>query len=233
MTPYRCIVAPVFLLCMAAGVWASNPPSQIPFQARCEQEMTPKITIEARDYGYRIDNTVSSRVLHNRAMHSYAGDLMLGMTALESRVEVMIDGPALQDGNTGAECVAPRISVALRYLPMNVYIAREFPPSSCSYREILAHELRHVQLYRDHLPKVQALVRSALAQRFAQAPLYARLGEGLAALERQVDTWLRPLIQTELAKVEIYQQAIDTDEESFRLSGACRGELAQNLGHRY
>jgi hypothetical protein len=230
MHPITALAAPIVLLCVAQGAGATG---KTPFQLRCEREMTPTILVEARDYGYRIDNTVSSKVLHNRAMHSYSGDLMLGLTALESRVEVTIDGPALQDRGSDAECIAPRLTVALHYLPMNVYIAREFSPASCSYREILAHEMRHVRLYREHLPKVQALVRTALAQRFPGTPLYAGSGQGLAALERQVDTWLRPLIRAELAKVEIEQKAIDTDEESFRLSGACHGELAQNLGRRY
>lgn len=230
MKPDAHLLTLVCWLCAAGGAIASN---TTPFQARCEREMRPKIVIESRDYGYRIDNTVPSRVLHNRALHSAAGDLMLGMTALESRVEIESDGPALQDGVSGAECIAPRISVALRYLPIQVYVAREFSPASCSYREILAHEMRHVQLYRELLPKVQTLVRGALAQRFAGAPLYAQAGQGLALLERQVDTWLRPLIQAELAKVEISQRSIDTDQEAFRLSSACSGELALNLGGRY
>jgi hypothetical protein len=215
---------------MPAQAMAEERPD-VPFEQRCEQEMRPIFELRLRETGYRVDNTVSSRVLNNRSRHHYAGELMLGMTAFEARTEVLFDGPSLADPATGRECVAPRISVDLVFPRMAVFVAREFAPSSCSYRKILEHEMRHVALYRGQFPLLETRLRQGLAARFGDRPLYAAHGAGMAALETEVDTWLRPFIRREIAAMEVAQAAMDTPEETFELSMACRGELAANLGH--
>ena len=203
------------------------------FEQRCEREMTPQFAVSLADNGYRIVNNVSSRVLNNRGVRRHAGQLMLGMTAIETQTSVVFDGPALGHAASGRECVAPHISVQLVVPHMLVYVAREFAPESCSYRKVLEHELRHVQLYRAQFPALEARVRAGLAERFGSGPLYARHGAGLATLEKEVDQWLRPFIRREIARMEVAQAAIDTAEESHRLSSACLGELASNLGAAY
>lgn len=227
----KTILVLVFLLLFLVSGGSAADVGKTPFEQRCERDMKPRLQVNSRVFGFQIDNTVSSRVLNNRSLHTYAGQQMLGMTALQSRTEVQIDAPALADG--GLECIAPRVSVELLFPRIEVFIAREFSPVSCSYREILAHEMGHVRLYQEQLPKVEATVRAALEARFAQRPLYAAVGQGIERLQDEVDTWLRPLIQAELAKIELFQKALDTREESARLSLACHGELAENLGSRY
>lgn len=203
------------------------------FEQRCERDMTPRFDVTLSDLGHEINNTVSSRVLGNKSVHKTSSDFMLGMTALETHTSVLLDGPAIVDKGTGRECVSPRILVELVVPRMSVYVAREFSPASCSYRQVLEHEMRHVQLYREQFPNVKARVRAGLAERFGERPLYARHGAGLAALQAEVDLWLRPFIRRELASMEVAQAAMDTEEESFRLYGACQGELASNLTLRY
>lgn len=203
------------------------------FQQRCEREMKPRFDVSLTEAGHQVDNTLSSRVLHNKSVHSDSGEFMLGMTALETHTSVLFDGPALSDKATGLECVSPRISVELVVPRMSVYVAREFSPASCSYRKILEHEMRHVQLYREQFPLVEARVRAGLLARFGDRPLYARHGAGRDALQAQVDQWLRPFIRNEIGRMEVAQAAMDTPEESFRLYGACQGELASNLTGRY
>lgn len=203
------------------------------FEQRCEREMKPQFAVSLRESGFQIDNTVPSRVLNMRGAHNYAGDLMLGMTALQARTEVTIDGPALADQASGRECIAPRVSVDLIFPRMSVFVAREFAPNSCSYRTVLEHEMRHVQLYREQFPAIEQRVRRKLAARFGDRPLYAAHGKGLAALEAEVDTWLRPFIKAEIASMELAQANMDTFDESFRLSSSCLGELANNLSRGY
>lgn len=222
-----------FALAALPGEAAAAEAPELTFEQRCEREMKPRLDVSLTESGHRVDNTVSSRVLNNKSVHTAAGEFMLGMTALETHTSVLLDGPAIADKATGRECVSPRISVELVVPRMLVYVAREFSPASCSYRKILEHEMRHVALYREQLPHVEARVRAGLAGRFGDGPLYARHGAGLAALQAQVDKWLRPFIKNEIAGMEVAQAAIDTPEESFRLYGACQGELASNLAGRY
>ena len=61
----------------------------------------------------------------------------------------------LQDPVSGYECVAPQIGVTITYVPVVIYIGREFPPGTCAYDEILKHELRHLKTYMDYLPRVE------------------------------------------------------------------------------
>ena len=45
----------------------------------------------------------------------------------------------LSDASGRWECLSPQRQVSFGYAPLSVHVAREFPPGSCAYREILAH----------------------------------------------------------------------------------------------
>jgi hypothetical protein len=203
------------------------------FEQRCEREMLPSFTVTSRDPGFKVHNTVSSHMLNTRGTYNVAGQAMMGMTASFTRAEVGIDGPSLRDLASGRECLAPHVSVDLAYVPLDVYIAREFHPLTCSYREVLAHEMRHVQMYRDNLPQIEKVVREELIKRYGNKPLYAPAGRGLDELQKQVDEWLRPLIAAELAKIEVLQRGLDNPEENFRLSHTCMGEMETAMGSSF
>jgi len=210
------------LACCAPGMAAER----TAFQARCEDTIGESISVlSSRQDGYRVDNTYSfhglTRMKGNRAPGSY----VLGLTRAESRVAIAVHGRMLQDPATGYECVAPRLEVNLYYLPIVVYVGREFAPGSCAYREILAHEMRHLEVYRDFLPRAEKIVGEALARRFEGKPLYAPAGQARSLLQREIDSGWMPFIKKEMAKVEILQAAIDTPQEYARLGKVCAGEV--------
>lgn len=211
---------------------ASAPPANL-FEQRCESEMKPSFDVRATRAGFVVNNTVSSRVLNTRGSYAKSGEAMMGMTASSTRAEIFLAGPALLDLAGGRECIAPRISVELSYQPLDVYVARELHPASCSYREIYAHELQHVKIYADNLPRLEQVIHGELVRRYGERPLYAPRDKGLELLQNQIDTWLRPLIKAELAKVELQQKAIDTRDETERLSHLCQGEIASLMGSSF
>jgi hypothetical protein len=201
---------------------------------RCEDHLAKTaFVLHAGQGGYSIDTSVPSQTLTGM-QHStpQPGHLVLGLTQAQSRVAMGFHGSVLQDPASGYECIAPQIDVVLEYLPMTVFVGREFSPGSCAYDMILAHELRHVHTYQQHLPKVEARLRAALATRFVSGPLYAVSGQGKAALEAEVNTGWLPYIKAELGKVETVQAQIDTPQEYARLSSACHGEV-QAVFHRH
>ena len=200
-----------------------------PFEQRCEREMQPQLEVRALPLDYEINNTVSSRLLFYRSAHVNSGELMLGSTALQKTSEVAFGGSTLTDVASGRECLAPSVSVTLTFRPVNVYIAREFSPDTCPYNTVLQHEMRHVKLYVDEVPRMSAFVREQLQLRYGKGPLYAKPGEGLAQLQRDVDEWLRPLILAELDRIEKMQLAVDTHEEKTQMSLACLGQVAEKL----
>ncbi|MES2150139.1 MAG: hypothetical protein V4508_10130 [Pseudomonadota bacterium] len=203
------------------------------FEQRCESEMKPRLEVVTHEFGFQVLNNLSSGVLNGRGTRSYASELLIGMTALQSRTEIEMDAPGLVDTSRNLECVAPKVRVNLTFPRMDVYVAREFSPGSCSFREILAHEMQHVAIYREQLPRLERLIRARLNERFANRPLYAPNGAGITALEREVDDWLRPMIQTELKIIEDAQMALDTPEEDHRLTHACFGEVSSRMGIRW
>ena len=222
------------LLLLAAGLlWcgASGAAERTPFQIRCEDTISKTVSVlSAKRNGYTVDNHLSARTLTVMKDVAPPGTFVAGLTKTESKVEIGLGGPILQDPVSGYECIAPQIEVALYYVPVVVYIARELPVDSCAYREVLTHEMRHLKTYIDHLPKVEKTVREALLKRFADKPLYAPSGTAMSALEHEVDSGWMPYIKGELAKVEIEQAAIDSPEEYQRLGKSCGGEVGALLG---
>jgi hypothetical protein len=144
-------------------------------------------------------------------------------------VQIGLAGPLLQDPASGYECVAPQISVQLTYVPVKIYVGSEFPVGTCGYKEILAHEMRHMEAYMAHLPKVERTVGAALAKRFEGKPLYAPAGTARSALAFEIDSGWLPYIKAEMAKVEAVQAQIDSPAEYARLGKACGGEIQRIL----
>ncbi|SFM44685.1 hypothetical protein [Rugamonas rubra] len=200
--------------------------ARTPFQIRCEDSISKTVSVlSAQQNGYTIDNHLSYRSLTVMKGSARGNSVVLGITRTESKVKIGLSGPILQDPVSGYECVAPQIKVSLYYVPVVIYVGREFEPGTCMYQEVLNHELRHLQAYMGHLPKVELVVREALAKRFEAKPLYAPAGTAMSALEHEIDSGWLPFIKAEMQKVEADQALIDTPEEYARLSKVCNGEV--------
>lgn len=220
------------LMCwaLAAAAAPGAPAQRTPFQARCEDSIGETLSVlTGVQNGFRIDNSVGYRSLTVMKGRTRPGQVVLGLTRTESRVSINVGGRLLSDPASGYECIAPHIEVRLTYPPIVVYVSREFPPGSCAYEEVLAHEMRHLNTYLDYLPKAEARVRAALAQRFEDKPLYARTGQAQGLLQREIDRGWMPYIKNEMAKVEALQAAIDSPQEYARLGKVCGGEVQSLL----
>jgi hypothetical protein len=217
----------VFMLCCANAAHAGR----TLFQVRCEDTMAKAVTVmSTRENGYSIDNTKSFHALTALKGAAPSNAYVLGLTRTQSRLEISLNGSILQDPLSGYECISPRIAVTLYYIPIVIYIGKEFSPGTCAYDEILAHEMRHLNTYLEHLPKVESVVRKALSNRFDNKPLYARSGQARASLQREVDTGWMPYMKRELIRVEAKQALIDTPQEYARLSRVCKGEVQSLIG---
>lgn len=223
MKTLLCVLA---LLCTDSA-WAARSL----FQIRCEETMgRPVSVLQTRQNGYSVDNTRSYRSLTALKGDAPNNAFVLGLTRTESRISISSGGPMLSDFLSDYECIAPKINVEIFYTPIVVYIGREFAPGTCAYREILAHEMRHLKTYLDYLPKVELVVRKALSNRFDNKPLYAAKGQAERLLRREIDTGWMPWMKREMMKVELQQAQIDTPREYMRLSRVCKGEVQSIIG---
>lgn len=203
------------------------------FEQRCEAQLRPSVRVTASPLRYVLNNKLSTRLLSNRAAYASSVHTIMGMTFSSTHADISLDGPALIDAAKGRECIAPRIEVELSFQPLEVFVAREFSPQSCAYREVLAHEMKHVKIYADNLTRIEGMVRSALARRYEDRPVYAPAGRGLATVQDDIDAWLGTMLREELAKVELMQVQLDGTDETERLSHACMGEVASMMGSSF
>lgn len=225
------------LLVCALLMAANGAAARTPFQARCEgrqlgldTDSRPTwVRVESHHNGYRVDNSLSYRSL-TRLKPERAGSFVLGLTRAESRAVISVEGAIASDPDTGEECLLPQIGVSLSYLPIVVYVGSEFVPGSCAYREILAHEMRHLKSYFDYLPKVESKVRETLGRRFDAHPVYAPQGQSVARVQAELDGRWMPLIKREMATAKALQASIDSAAEYARLSKICQGEVQSLIG---
>jgi hypothetical protein len=201
------------------------------FEQRC-QSMRPSVSVLALPPTYRLVNNLSTQILNTRATYASSSHSTMGMTASRVHVDVSVDGPSLLDVRGDRECIAPRIDVVLALEPLEVYVAREFSVFSCAYREVFKHEMQHVKLYTEELRRIEGLARAQLQQRHGQL-VYGRPGQGLAAIQDEIDTWLTAFLRAEMEKVELLQVQFDTYEETEKLSHACLGEVAMMMGSSF
>lgn len=219
------------LFAVAIGCCGDAMAARSLFQVRCEQTIKPaRATLSARQNGYTINTKYSYHDITALKGKAPANAFVAGLTHTQSQVQMSHAGTLLEDRLSGYECISPQIEVELSYAPVIIYIGREFKPGTCSYDEILAHEMRHLKAYLDHLPKVETVVRKALAARFDNKPLYAKAGQSRAALKRELETGWMPYIDREMKRVELVQAQIDTPQEYARLSRICKGEVQSLIG---
>lgn len=228
------LVPSLLLLLLLALLFAAQAahaaPARTAFQVRCEDTITKTLSVfSAKQNGYTINTQLSYKMLTAMKGVARRNEFVLGLTRTESVVQVGAEGAMLQDPASGYECIAPQLKVQLTYAPVKIYVGSEFPAGSCGYKEILAHEMRHMQAYMDHLPKVEKTVAAALAKRFGGKPFYAPRGTARTALSFEIDSGWLPYIKAEMAKVEAVQAAIDAPAEYARLSKACGGEIQKIL----
>lgn len=226
----RLALTVVLAACSAAANIVNAAPARTPFQIRCEDSISKTVSVlSAKQNGYTINTTLSYKMLTAMKGVATRNQFVLGLTRTESRVQIGLAGPMLQDPASGYECVAPQISVQLTYVPVKIYVGSEFPVGTCGYKEILAHEMRHMEAYMAHLPKVERTVSAALAKRFENKPLYAPSGTARSALAFEIDSGWLPYIKAEMAKVEAVQAQIDSPAEYARLGKVCGGEIQRIL----
>jgi hypothetical protein len=120
--------------------------------------------------------------------------------------------------------------VSYGFSPMTVYVAREFPEGSCAFKEIYAHELRHVKAYQEHLASIENELRETLTGRFATGePWRGPLGQTQSRLQQELDERWLPYIQRAINRAEEAQALIDTPEEYARVTDSCNGEIKKIL----
>jgi hypothetical protein len=178
--------------------------------------------VTAASVTYRVSQPYDAATLTGLREHP-ANETTMGLTSATSRAEVDVNLHGMSV--PGGVCVRADIDVRLSYAPMNVYLARELVPGSCDYREILAHEMRHVGIFRDYIGGARQRVEATLRERLPAQRVYrfTSMDEAGKYFKDDQQNWIASAAQHELDGVARLQANIDTREEYLRLSRACAG----------
>ncbi len=219
--------SPRLLLAFLLGLLASSPL----VAAQCSDLPKPSLKLQRIEEPITLDNGLGYRSLSSLGPRRLQpGSEIIGLTRGNTVVEIQTRLSIILDRQTNLECGTPEITVSFGYRPMTVYVAREFPHGSCAYQRILEHEMRHVQVYRDHLARVEPEIARALQQRL-EAWTLERRPAGLTStlLRRDInDEWI-PQLRQMIARVEDEQAHVDNEEEYRRVTSSCQGAILNVL----
>ena len=200
----------------------------------CASLPPPSVTVKRldadpalrQDYGYRQLNALG-------ADRNRPGMQVLGLTRGKAIVRYETRMPGFADRAGRWECTSPQITLNYGFNPLTVYVAREFAPGTCSYREIHTHEMRHVDTYRQHAAAIEQEITATLKERFVTGmPWRGPSGQTQQRLAQEMETRWLPYITRLLNKVEADQALIDTPEEYEKVAASCNGEIRRVLGSR-
>ena len=154
-----------------------------------------------------------------------AHDEHLGVTAsrVEWRMELAARYLRQADGRVCA--VADRVTIVLAHVEHAIRIAEEIPPQGCLWREVLAHEQRHVAVNRATLAQAEQALRGAVTEWARRASVRAANAE---AATGQLQAGLRQAVEPHLAAMRRARLEghgrIDTVAEYDRLARICPGD---------
>jgi hypothetical protein len=157
-------MAAMLLLAVLPSAWAQcTAPSNLPRLQIHVQVVEPKIA-----YHHDLDLFGLQKV-GNTSERPPAGMIRLGLTEISDSFRAQYETFALPASN--GYCVwLGRVDTLLGNEVMNVYVADEYPPDSCEYQVILAHENTHVRFnietLRDWAPTIQAALVEAARRKF-------------------------------------------------------------------
>lgn len=123
-------------------------------------------------------------------------------------------------------CIVPSsLRIVVDYTP-RVFVASEHRPGTCIYREILDHEMRHVNTdiitFNEMLPRLRDAVAAAVAAIEPMGPMPpASLEKAKGILTDRIHAALAAGVEEIEATRFNRQQMIDTRQEYLRVSKAC------------
>ena len=169
---------------------------------------------------FNVSQSLDSATLTAQREHN-PRETTMGLTTARShsRVDIHLRGMKLP----GSMCVRADVTMEVGYAPVAVIVARDLDPGGCQYREVLAHEMRHVAVLRAHLEEARGRLAATLTTRLAPSAIYrfASMDQAAVHFTEGEQEQLAALARDELDSVAAEQQAIDTPDEYERLTHVC------------
>ena len=173
--------------------------------------------------------SAKTRYIYKHDMHALtqmhkAGRSVLGLAG--GPVEISVRSRYRIKAKGDKVCVhLDHVDVVFQTKP-EIHIASDFQPGSCAYREIIAHEQRHVKVLRvfmrEYAPELQELVKKTV-KTSRQSVIVSK--NGIKSAKKQLKAPVISRIKTFQAQIypvlQSRQAALDTSSEYRRIAEQC------------
>lgn len=201
-----------------------------PAQAACQRTAQPSITIEAPVENFAMQRIPGRQIA--AALRDTSGKKVSGATFYNPQLTITTE-PSVTNSGYLAECVdIAFLNIQLADDAAHFWVADELPPGSCIETELIAHEYKHIEVYREvysAFPARAAPLVNALAAGYP-----ALFNGGGAALVRSrltadINRALNPLLNKLADEADARNRAIDNPAEYERIRASCGGSLNDYL----
>lgn len=199
------------------------------FEQQCEKTLAPtKVQVELAQQEVVYDFSHGIEALTDHARDHRDG-VILGLTknGLGTRFEWHMN--LLYDPLTGNACMRPEIRMLVAYGAQAVYVAREFEPGGCAFKEVLEHENHHVNANRDQLALSALELRSVLKRTLGNRVFYGSPKELERQLTQAVNEYWLPVAKLKFSQSSPVHAEIDSDEGYRDVYMRCEGEFSRVL----
>lgn len=219
------------LLCAAALLLAAcGPGGGIPFaslESRCAKLDPPRFEVLVAPFTFERNDEESIAALTAKSGSALATHRVLGLTTAVFGQSTDIELHAFGNRRGGEACGTPRVHVELSMQPVTVFIARELGGAPCQRDITLAHELRHVEVFRAVLDEAAQDLERELPGAVGTELRRAKDPEALQQrLIIAVRDYLAQFMRERQGALDERQAEVDASEEYARLSAACPGSVA-------
>lgn len=202
------------------------------FKAACDALSSSPISVVVRALPVELNEVIrrSSAVQLTRESRGVAHEregVTFGIT--EAILDVGREASlASIEGPDGTHChKVQSVEIELAYQPLRISIASEIKEGSCTYKEVYLHELNHVAIYSESLPKVAQQVELLLQELFKTEAV--NLVSDLAIARQAVDAKLEMLLPSLIKQASSWVQAshlkFDSDDLAHFNISSCNGEV--------
>ena len=210
---------------VAVPAWA-NPLDECSSSRDIPVSVTVRFDNPTYDYNYGIP---AIQGMMSEADHHIQETIALGLTRYEPTIglSLPIVGIALPSKLVCAH--VEKVDIDISYGQVTVFVANEIPQGSCGFREIMAHEQKHIdvnrQVLNEYAPRIKASVKNYIQSRGVFREQTAEYAESVLNQD------LNNLIHTELAAMAAEnsrrQMLVDSHDEYLRITNSCNGEIAR------
>lgn len=203
---------------------------------QCNLKKTPQIHVAASDTSVVYDHSKTQAQLdrfendtvspYGTNVQTHVGGLMAGEVSVSQNIRIMQE--SYQHLNAGCLYI-DNLSIKIHIKPV-IYIAKDYPKSSCMYKEIMVHEKKHIAVDRQIVNKYTNLIVKGVNDAmkkigYAHGPFpLGRLQQEQKNIQDYAQSVLKQYSDQMSAERRKSQQDVDSLHEYERVQAACRGK---------